>query len=270
MTTVIGIDPGASGGFAWNSQGEGVQACPMPRDEDAVVELLRRILLENKDHRVVAYMELVTGYVRKAARGEACHACGGLKQDGGEPGSRMFSFGRGVGVITGALKIAMVDILEVSPRTWQKPYVNSLTGQDGKRYAKPERKRILRDIAQRRFQQIEVTLKTADALLIYAHASALVEQELEGLEPEGRPIVPPIVSVPELKQRVSKLKQEIAAVPVDGTDFKERSCVRQPGEFRIGVWKGQPYVFAPDIGGAYRMIRKASEGDIQRFPKLAA
>jgi hypothetical protein len=53
MTTIIAIDPGVSGGIAWNSVGEGVQACGMPRDEEAVVKLLREILEVNAENRIV-------------------------------------------------------------------------------------------------------------------------------------------------------------------------------------------------------------------------
>jgi hypothetical protein len=38
--------------------------------------------------------------------------------------------------------------------------------------------------------------------------------------------------------------------------------------FYIGDWKGMKYVFAPDQGGDYRMIRKASVIDIDNLPPL--
>jgi hypothetical protein len=41
-------------------------------------------------------------------------------------------------------------------------------------------------------------------------------------------------------------------------------------QFYVGNWKGVPYVFAPDRGGALRMIREASAIDRIRLPKLPA
>jgi hypothetical protein len=41
-------------------------------------------------------------------------------------------------------------------------------------------------------------------------------------------------------------------------------------QFYIGSWNGNFYVFAPDRGGAFRMIREASSIDRIRFPKLPA
>jgi hypothetical protein len=38
--------------------------------------------------------------------------------------------------------------------------------------------------------------------------------------------------------------------------------------FYIGDWKGTRYVFAPDLGGNYKMIRKASVIDIDNLPEL--
>jgi hypothetical protein len=38
--------------------------------------------------------------------------------------------------------------------------------------------------------------------------------------------------------------------------------------FYIGDWKGTPYVFAPDLDGNYKMIRKASVLDVDNLPKL--
>lgn len=210
MTTLICVDPGASGGIAWNSQGEGIQACGMPREEAEVVELLRSIITANKDHRIAAYIELVTGYVVKP-KGECCPACHQPKAKD-EPGSRMFTFGHGAGNITGALRMAGIEPTTVSPRTWQKPYYTNLIGDGGQRRTKPERKRILRDIAQRRFPQLHVTLKTADALLIYAHGTTQLSQEFEALEPTDRPSVP----MPFQENYVSQfreLKEAVASAP---------------------------------------------------------
>jgi hypothetical protein len=43
---------------------------------------------------------------------------------------------------------------------------------------------------------------------------------------------------------------------------------RRRSNFYIGDWKGTKYVFAPDQGGDYQMIRKASVLDIDNLPPL--
>lgn len=264
MTTVIGIDPGRSGGIAWNSVGEGVRAVAMPRDEAEVINLLRDIIRANSSHPIIAYIELVTGFVVKP-RGEACRLCN-QPIEKGEPGSRMFTFGRGVGAITGALHMASIDIEEVAPRTWQKPYYVTVTEPDGRRLTKSERKRALRDIAQRRFQQIEVTLKTADALLIHAYGVAQIGSELEGIAHPHHAVTLPGAFNKDLSKPFAGLKRKVKT-PAAG-----RSKVQEgPPPFAIGNWNGTPYVMAksPTKEG-YEMIRKASAIDIERFPKVAA
>ncbi len=256
MTTIIGIDPGRSGGLAWNSSGEGIQACPMPSDEEQVIKLIREILQANADHRVVAYIELVTGYVVKD-KGATCPAC---KQSiaKGEPGSRMFTFGRGVGVLRGALGMAGIEVMEVSPRTWQKPFYVNLAKQDGQRKSRSERKRILHDIAQRRFPQLQVTLKTADALLIYAYAEMMVGQELDAILAHDTPSV----AVPflqthsekfaELKSKLLPEKKE--TVPGDGTTLF------------IGNFQGKDCVFKNNGSGA-TFLHVADAHDLAMLPK---
>lgn len=287
MTTIIAIDPGRTGGIAWNSLSEGVQACCMPYDEDGVIKLLRQIIEVNANHRIIAYMELVTGYIKVDKDEE--------ERENRQPAHQMFKFGRGVGTLVGALKMVGIEPREVSPRTWQKPFYVSLSKQNGQRKSRSERKRILRDIAQRRFQQIEVTLKTADALLIYAYASMMESQELEGIQGDNR-VVLPIPFTNSHAERFSELKHAVANVLVNGkkdlSGGGNRPCKHGSGATEDGLnraivqpnnatppaqnsfylidWKGSPYVVAPDQDGAFRMIRKASTIDVANLAKLPA
>lgn len=258
MTTVLGIDPGISGGLAWNSKGEGVQAVPMPHEEADVVKLLRDIITANQDNHIIAYMELVTGYVVKD-RGDLCHTCGQPKAKG-EPGSRMFTFGHGAGNIAGALRMAGIEIELVSPRTWQKPFYVNLASPDGQRRGKADRKRILRDVAQRLFMTLEVTLKTADALLIHAHGVAMIGQEFEGMELHSRPELP-VPFIQTHKKQFEKLKKKVTG---------KNSLVNGKDPFAIAEWAGVPYVMALNHNGNYSMIRPASEMDVMQLPKVSA
>lgn len=144
MKSQIAIDPGASGGFAWRT--DGVPYCAaMPETEGDVLGLIRGLASERKDP--IAYVEEVGGYV------------GG----GGQPGSAMFTFGRGFGFILGCLMSAGFRIELVRPQKWQKS-LGIGTSKDCAN--KAEWKRKLKAKAQQLFPTCNVTLKTCDALLI--------------------------------------------------------------------------------------------------------
>lgn len=224
MTTVLGIDPGALGGFAWNEKDKGVRSCSMPRDQYAVVELIRSIVEANQGNRIVAYIEMVTGYIKPVDKGEE-------ERENRQPAHQMFKFGRGVGLLTGALVMAGIEIHEVSPRTWQKPYYVNLATPGAARKSRSERKRVLHDIAQRRFPQIQVTLKIADALLIHAFGVAMEGETLPGLEASEKPHVPLPFSHGYGPQ-FEGMKR--ACVPVDGkrlfiAEYRGKECVFQHG-----------------------------------------
>lgn len=144
MNLTLAIDPGASGGVAWKD-GNGIYSCePMPPTPGDVCDLLRGIVAVG---RVRCYMEKVNGYMGNAS-----------------PGSAMFRFGQGVGYIEGCLAAWGVSLIEVPPQRWIKALGLGIRGELGK----TAWKRKLQAEAQRRFPQLKVTLKTADALLILA------------------------------------------------------------------------------------------------------
>jgi len=183
---IIAIDPGLVGGIVFghiDRVGVAVNAHAMPETETDVVDLLRSRIINARNNaadmsfEIVAVMEKVGGYVGGA----------------GQPGSAMFSFGRGAGIIYGCLMYAKVRIEEVTPQKWQKflslghkehakatPMVNpAMAKLEAKRVAalnakyKTEWKNKLKAEAQRLYPEIKVTLKTADALLIYEYAKRL-------------------------------------------------------------------------------------------------
>lgn len=149
MKPILAIDPGASGGFAW-CDCEGNSRClAMPDTFGDVIDLLRERRAEGI---FVAVVEEVGGF------------CGV-----GQPGSAMFKFGKGCGVIEGALMALGYRVELVKPQKWQKPFGLGTTKQAG---GKSEWKRKMKAEAQRRFPWCDVTLKTADALLILDYARA--------------------------------------------------------------------------------------------------
>lgn len=241
MTTVIGIDPGASGGIAWNGQGCGVQACGIPKTETERIELLRMILAKNQGSRIVGYMELVSGYVRPADKEEEDRV-------NRQPAHQMFQFGRGVGLFVGAMLMAGIAIHEVPPRTWQKPLFLNLKGR-----SRVERKRILKDAAQRKFPQLQVTLRTADALLIHAYGMLIEDQEL--LPVSGSNGVMPIPFTETHAAQFEGLKQEVEAVPGDAANLFIKDV------------HGRPWVCKHAIGRGIIGLHKATPIDIKTLPR---
>lgn len=143
---ILAIDPGASGGLAWNDDG-GTHAIPMPETDGDLVDWLRAIKIAQVE---TAWVEEVGGFIGHP-----------------QPGSAMFKFGFGAGVIRGALMAFGYRVELVRPQKWQKHF--SL-GAKRDCQTNTEWKNKLKSEAQRKFPNLTVTLKTADALLILDYA----------------------------------------------------------------------------------------------------
>ena len=139
---VLAIDPGRSGGIAYND-GYTSTSVKMPNTDGDVVDILRSLSAHTGER--ICYIEKVGGFVK------------GNKT----PGSAMFKFGHGRGVVMGALMACGWRIIEVTPQRWQAWLNIGKCGGD---------KNKLKAEAQRRFPSHKVTLKTADALLILDYA----------------------------------------------------------------------------------------------------
>ena len=150
MKRLLAIDPGASGGMVYQDQGA-TCAVTMPATEGDVVELLRTIRISCADTIII---EQVGGFVRGK----------------GAPGSAMFNFGRGVGVIIGAAMAFGYRIETVTPQKWQKHFQLGLARDCA---SKTEWKNKLKSKAQQLFPNADVTLKTADALLLWEYGQKM-------------------------------------------------------------------------------------------------
>jgi len=142
---ILAIDPGALGGLAWNDDG-GTHAIPMPETDGDLVDFLRAVRIGVD----TAWVEEVGGFIGHA-----------------QPGAAMFKFGFGAGVIRGALMAFGYRVELVRPQKWQKHF--SLGAKRDCR-TNTEWKNKLKAEAQRKFPDLTVTLKTADALLILDYA----------------------------------------------------------------------------------------------------
>lgn len=153
MKVVIAIDPGKSGGVA--VAGFGAVAChAMPETEGDVLDLIRGIKsgadIECVPHgpavETICVLEEVSGFAGKA-----------------QPGSAMFRFGENFGFIKGVVQTLGIKLELVRPQVWQKAFG---LGTASACASKTEWKNKLKAEAQRRFPNLHVTHKTADALLI--------------------------------------------------------------------------------------------------------
>lgn len=142
MTPRIGIDPGMSGGIAWTDPDGTVQAVKMPASEGDIVDLLRSVAVGGGP--VEAFIEdvpwVVGTRVSPASTGKL-HA--------------------NAGFVRGVLAALGVRIILVKPRDWQSHFRLGSRKEHGARW-----KSRLKSEAQRRFPEHEVTLATADSLLI--------------------------------------------------------------------------------------------------------
>ena len=145
---VIGIDPGVGGGIAW-SGANGDRCAPMPATIGDFRELLFNILLEQHfftgESTVTCYIEELPKFVRAI------------------PSSAVFVMARNYGQLEGVLTGFQVQLVHVRPQVWQK----ALGLGDSKGMTKTQWKNKLKAKAQAYYPEEHVTLKTADALLIY-------------------------------------------------------------------------------------------------------
>lgn len=144
MKRILAIDPGMSGGVAHHGP-SGVHTFPMPSTDADIRELVLTWLGVSD----VVYIEKVGGYI------------GGK----GAPGSAMFNFGRNVGFLHGLIASTKTRVIEVTPQSWQKTIGTGISKTYGTKW-----KAHLKQLAQQRQPKADITLKTADAVLILEHA----------------------------------------------------------------------------------------------------
>lgn len=150
---IIGIDPGANGGIAvGHDDGRLIAVAPMPATPKDLFDCLAEIHDDTpKEYgEIEAYLEKVQGMP-------------------GQGGMAMFTFGKGFGHLEMALLALNIKTNEVTPQKWQKHFQ---LGSSTKCASKTEWKNKLKAKAQQLFPNEKVTLKTADALLIYQYGCA--------------------------------------------------------------------------------------------------
>ena len=147
--TYIGIDPGVSGGIAWDS-GQLAAGIPMPETDSDICEVLTQLAIEGAGRNVTLVIEDVPKYVGTNV-----------------PGSSIFPLAFNCGLVRGVALALKIPIILVKPHDWQKHFRLGTKKDAG---STTVWKNKLKGEAQRRFPHLKVTLKTADSLLILAFA----------------------------------------------------------------------------------------------------
>lgn len=130
MKTIIGIDPGQSGGIAI-STGDNMYAYKMPETEKDIVELLLT-------------------YPTKAIFLESVHS---MPKQGV---ASTFKFGKAYGFLRGVITALEIPLYDVTPQKWQKSLGCLSKGN----------KNVTKQKAQQLFPKLKITHATADACLI--------------------------------------------------------------------------------------------------------
>lgn len=147
--TIIAIDPGVSGAVVWGTGLHDVTYANMPDTPADIRDLFRDILADGV--KPVCHMELVGGFAGNTS---------GTSHSG-------FVFGNSNGILLGILAAFEIPVIRHRPQDWQK----LLRLSPSKHLSKSQHKNKLKARAQELFPGIKVTLKNADALLIYHLAS---------------------------------------------------------------------------------------------------
>lgn len=141
--SIVGIDPGASGGLAI-----------IPPDHGLLdIKTWNFTNLSEKEIRDIIFGEV--SFLNSMVFLEKVHS---MPMQGT---SSSFSFGQNYGFLRGLLFACFIPFEDVPAKTWQTKLGLAKSGME-----KPERKRMLKAKAEQWFPRQKVTLSTADALLI--------------------------------------------------------------------------------------------------------
>ena len=134
MKTILGIDPGQSGGLAIRT-GDNVYAFKMPETERDIHDLIYDFGF--KYDNIIVFLESVHSMP-------------------GQGVVSSFKFGRGYGFLRGIITSLQYPLHDVSPQKWQKA-LGCLTKGD---------KNVTKQKAQQLFPKLKITHAIADAVLI--------------------------------------------------------------------------------------------------------
>ena len=146
MNSIIGIDPGWSGGIAITSSEKNYAKGFTNMTETDIYEEIENV--RRYGGKCVAYLEKVHSMPKQGV-------------------ASSFKFGHNYGFIRGCLTALKIPFYEVSPQKWQST-LGCLSGGD---------KNVTKSMAQRLYPELKITHATADALLIATYGMRHQVQE---------------------------------------------------------------------------------------------
>lgn len=178
---IAAIDPGSSGGIAWIDESGEVQTCPHDKREILIEVLHINYRAPETEYCVgdknpiTIYMEKVSGYYPKPRTKD------GEKEEFNLQSSAfsMFNFGKAAGIPLGICEAFGIEPIQVMPTAWQKVCFTKKSG------TRSQWKNKLKEIAQRRYPDVKVTLWNADALLILSYGTLMSRGEID-IAPEKK------------------------------------------------------------------------------------
>ena len=150
MKLLVAVDPGASGGIAWERDGQ-LDCCAMPAAITDVIDLFRSLIVGTD--RPEIWIEDVPKFIGRAI-----------------PSSTTAVLFKNFGYLEGAACALGLRCILVRPHDWQKHF---RLGTKRECAGTTEWKNKLKAEAARRFPSQSITLKTADAFLILDYARAV-------------------------------------------------------------------------------------------------
>ena len=153
---IIAIDPGLSGGIAWEKNGK-VEAVKMPDTPKGIYNYLHFELEADFENEKICYLEKVGSMPKQRCSGT-------------------WTFAEHYGAIKAILMCLEIPMVEVSPQKWQRaigasrPSLPKNATPSQKEANKREGKHKIKQIVEARYPSLKITLATADALGILMYA----------------------------------------------------------------------------------------------------
>lgn len=147
--SILAIDPGLGGGWAFLDHDDQVSCGPMPDTEGSVIDLLKSLCALGGTKAFIE--EVGNGIIPGRAKA-------------------MIALNMNAAICRTVLACCGVPVIKIKPRDWQAPLG---LGTRASCVSDTIWKNRLKSEAQRRYPTLSITLKTADALLLLSHVKAL-------------------------------------------------------------------------------------------------
>lgn len=144
--TLLGVDPGANGGYMANTV-DGLVTGPLPDTEGDILELIEGLACHPGDR--IVYLENLVKFTGAPM-----------------PSSAMATYASSWGFLKGVLMANRFQLVLVTPQQWQK----ELGLGTSKGMTKTAWKNKLKAMAQQLYPNNSITLANADAALIFRYA----------------------------------------------------------------------------------------------------